>query len=86
MSERDLRELLIENIAYQKDRLLRHAQQLKSGITEEDILQPFDYPELENDPSFRYEEGILHGLMVAEMALKRALIDHESDHMTPVSS
>jgi len=41
-------------------------------VTEEDLLQPNDFPELELHPHFRYEEGILDGLMVARTALLAA--------------
>ena len=40
-------------------------------ITEEDLLQPNDFIELEEDPEFRYEEGVLAGMQVLEKALEQ---------------
>jgi hypothetical protein len=38
-------------------------------LTEDDVLQPNDFPELEHHPHFRYEEGLLHGFQAAKAAL-----------------
>lgn len=46
----------------QRTKLLKIAQRFIPNISVEDLLQPQDYPELENHPEFRYEEGILAGL------------------------
>lgn len=37
-------------------------------ITADDLLQPNDFPALENHPYFRYEEGVLEGLYSAQTA------------------
>jgi hypothetical protein len=58
-----------ELIAHQQQKLLKLANEIVEGVTEEDLLQPFDYPELENHPHFRYEEGILHGILSSKAAL-----------------
>ena len=39
-------------------------------LTPEDVLQPNDYPELENHPEFRYQEGVLAGIQEAISALR----------------
>jgi hypothetical protein len=54
----------------QTTKLLRIANQINPRVTEEDILQPNDFPELENHPYFRYEEGALHGMQSALAAIK----------------
>lgn len=64
-----MHEVLEEMIAYQKNRLLNCAKEIVPGITEEDLLQPFDYKELEQSPYFRYEEGVLHGILSTKAAL-----------------
>ena len=64
-------ELLNELIEGQKKKLLQTAQRIKPDVIEEDLLQPNDFPELELHPHFRYEEGILDGLRVAQTALSR---------------
>ena len=59
-----------------KEKLLDFGRSIIPTLTSEDILQPNDYPELENHPSFRYEEGILTGvqsLQIALIALKKDL-------------
>ena len=63
-----MEELFDELIAQQKKTLIRCANQIIPHVTEEDILQPNDFPELDNHPLFRYEEGVLAGLMTAQMA------------------
>lgn len=57
-----------ELIALQKQKLMICAQELVPYITEDDLLQPNDFPILENHPYFRYEEGVLEGLLTARMA------------------
>ena len=53
----------------QRERLAKFARQYIPNITSDDLLQPNDFPLLENHPYFRYEEGILDGLRVAHTAL-----------------
>ena len=62
--------LLEEMIEMQKRQLLKHAQRIVPHVTEDDLLQPNDFLELEHHPVFRYEEGILAGLQTAQMALR----------------
>jgi hypothetical protein len=57
-----------ELIELQRKKLLQFAQQIVPNITPDDLLQPNDFPELEHHPLFRYEEGILEGLLSARMA------------------
>lgn len=52
----------------QRKKLYQYAREIIPRITEDDILQPNDFPALENHPGFRYEEGILEGLLTARMA------------------
>jgi len=56
---------LIEN---QKLRLLKTALQIVPHVTDDDLLQPNDFPELDGHPEFRYEEGVLHGFQAAKAA------------------
>ncbi len=60
--------LFDELIEQQEKKLLRDASKIIPNITSDDILQPNDFPELENHPHFRYEEGVLKGLHTAKMA------------------
>lgn len=52
----------------QREKLKKCAHEIIPGLTDDDLLQPNDFPELENHPYFRYEEGVLEGLMTARMA------------------
>ena len=61
----ELEVILKEAISLQKSKLIKYAESLIPNITEEDILQPNDFPELENHPYFRHEEGVLEGLLSA---------------------
>ena len=61
--------LLDQLIEQQKKELLKLGRRIRSNLTEDDLLQPNDYPELELNPHFRYEEGVLHGIQVVKAAL-----------------
>ncbi|MCH9630721.1 MAG: hypothetical protein S4CHLAM37_07250 [Chlamydiia bacterium] len=66
-----LEDVFKELIDQQKEKLLQIGRKIIPYLTQDDILQPNDYPELENNPFFRYEEGVLEGLQTAQMALQR---------------
>lgn len=76
--------LLNEMIDYQKKKLLQFGRRFVFNLTPEDILQPNDYPVLENNPHFRYEEGFLAGLQSAQMALS-AFYAHSRNQKDPHS-
>ena len=63
-----LENLFEELIGQQRKKLLKYGKSITPQVTEDDLLQPNDFPELENHPAFRYEEGVLEGLMTARMA------------------
>jgi hypothetical protein len=63
-------QILQEMIDHQKKKLLLIARRLEPAVTADDLLQPQDYPILEQHPEFRYEEGLLHGLESALQALR----------------
>jgi hypothetical protein len=54
----------------QKQSVLLLGRKFVPNLTPEDMLQPNDYPELEEHPVFRYEEGILAGLQSVQIVLK----------------
>ena len=62
--------LLTEMRAGQEKTLLQLGRRIIPTLSPEDILQPNDYEVLENNPHFRYEEGILHGIQSVEAALR----------------
>jgi hypothetical protein len=63
-------ELISEIAALQKKSMLICAQRIVPHVTEDDLLQPNDFAQLENNPLFRYEEGVLAGIQTVEMALR----------------
>lgn len=67
--------LLAELEEGQKKQLMSIGRRLIPNLTDEDILQPNDYPELENNPHFRYEEGVLAGIQTVQMAIRAELAD-----------
>lgn len=56
-------------ILLQENKLLRYVSEIIPNITKEDLLQPNDYEQLEHNPTFRYEEGVLKGIQAAKMAV-----------------
>lgn len=68
-----IKSLMQEMVEQQRTKLLTCARRIVPNATSDDILQPNDFPELENHPHFRYEEGILDGLQAAQAALLAAL-------------
>lgn len=73
MTEQELFALLDELEAGQQKTLLTLGRRIIPLLTEEDLLQPNDYPELEDNPHFRYEEGVLAGIRTALMAIRSNL-------------
>ncbi|ADI38058.1 hypothetical protein [Waddlia chondrophila] len=70
MNWEKIHELADQMVENQRSHLLKLGRQVIPSLTSEDVLQPNDYPELEENPVFRYEEGILAGLQGLQMALK----------------
>lgn len=62
-------ELIDQIIVMQEKKLLKLGRSIIPNLTGEDILQPCDYPELENNAYFRYEEGVLQGMHTIRLAL-----------------
>ena len=63
-----MQEIFEELIKLQRDKIRSCAERIIPHITEDDLLQPNDFPLLEQNPHFRYEEGVLEGLMTARAA------------------
>ncbi len=61
-----MHEIIDELIEHQQKVMLTLARQIVSHVTLDDLMQPNDFPALENNPFFRYEEGVLHGLQIVK--------------------
>lgn len=66
----EIEQLMAELVNYHQVQLLKSGRRIIPQLTPEDILQPNDYPQLENNPYFRYEEGMLSGIQTVQMALR----------------
>lgn len=75
---KDVLQLLDDMASEQQAKLARLARHHKEFITSDDLLQPADFPELEQDPEFRYEEGIWAGILSAKAAISAAQFSSES--------
>lgn len=64
-----LLELLDSLFKKQQEKLLAMGRELVPRITDEDLLQPMDFPLLELNPLFRFEEGLLMGIGEARAAI-----------------
>jgi hypothetical protein len=63
-----------ELVAYQQRKVLELAQRIHPGLTEEDVRNVHDHPDVYGDPIFQFEDGQLAGLVAARIALKARLV------------
>jgi hypothetical protein len=63
-----MQEIFDALIELQQKKIRQCADSILPNLTEDDLLQPNDFPQLESNPFFRYNEGVLEGLMSARMA------------------
>jgi hypothetical protein len=66
-------QMVYQMVERQKEKLLQLSRGIIPYLTYEDILQPQDFPELEQNPEFRFEEGYLMGLESVYFALRAGL-------------
>ncbi|MCU1282821.1 MAG: hypothetical protein JWM53_6367 [bacterium] len=71
--EAELERLLDEMIAQQRTRVLAHARRLNAKLTDDDVQQPHDFPELAGSPEWNYEDGILAGYQAIQAAVRATL-------------
>jgi hypothetical protein len=71
--EAEIERLLDEMIVQQRARVLAHARRLNGALTDDDIQQPHDFPELAGSPEWNYEDGILAGYQAVQAAVRAAL-------------
>lgn len=69
-------------IAQQQAKVMRLAREAVPNIGPEDLRNAHDFPELKEHPTFEYEDGILAGLISAQIAL-RAEIKGRLPHRPP---
>jgi hypothetical protein len=71
--EEQLEAVFQELISQQKKKVFEAARKLSPRVTEDDIEQPQDFPELWGNPEWQYEDGILAGYRSAQMAVRARL-------------
>ena len=68
-------ETLDDLIARQRAKVLAAARRLRPGLGEEDLRNATAFPEVVQDPAFRFEEGQLAGLRAAKIAVQAQLVE-----------
>ena len=71
--ETQIEQLLDEMIAQQRARVLLHARRLNPKLTDDDVQQPHDFPELAGSAEWNYEDGLLAGYLAVQAAIRAAL-------------
>ena len=66
----EIEQCLEEMIRLQREKVFMVAMRLNPLITRDDLFNPHDFVELEQSGLFNFEDGILAGLMSAQMALR----------------
>jgi len=57
-------------IEQQRAKVLALAREAVPYISSEDVMNPNDFPQLKAHPTFDFEDGILSGLISAQVALR----------------
>jgi hypothetical protein len=70
-SSDDLEAELERMIALQGDKCLDLARRLVPGVTPDDLTQPHDFPALLENWHWNYEDGVLAGLLAAQLTIRR---------------
>jgi hypothetical protein len=68
-----LERLLDEMITQQRARVLDHARRLNPRLTDDDVQQPHDFPELAGSAEWNYEDGILAGYQAVQAAMRATM-------------
>lgn len=77
----DVDAVLVELVEFHKAELLKSGRRIVPHLTPDDVMQPNDFSELEYNPYFRYDEGVLAGVQAARTALsvlKKSCLPHSS--------
>lgn len=70
ISENQIEQLFDQQVDQQRNKLLKLANRINPRLTMDDIAQPHDWPELQRDSQFQYEDGYLAGLIAAQISLR----------------
>lgn len=67
--------LMLEMIGQQERKVVEMARAIHPGLTAEDVRNPQDFPDLNADARWNYQDGILSGLKSTHMALRARLLE-----------
>lgn len=73
--------LLSEMIEQQRGKCQRIANRINPRLTPDDLMNPFDWPEVGENPQFAWEDGLLAGLQAAHAAISAR--EHQTGDSTP---
>lgn len=71
---KNLETLFDELLSQQQKKILQIARTHLPHLTPDDLLNPHDFPELNHDPVFNYEEGLAAGVLATQMAVRARII------------
>jgi hypothetical protein len=69
-----IEETLEAMIAFQRTKVAAEGNRIDPRLTPDDLLMASDFPALAGDPRFNYEDGILTGLLEAQIALRSRVL------------
>ena len=75
-------EHLEAQIQLQRKKVFAMAARLVPGITADDVLNPHDYPALAHDQDFQFEDGVLAGLIQAQLSLRAEFRRREGEPLS----
>lgn len=75
--------LFDEMVRQQHQKVVGLARQVLPHLSEEDLRNPWDFMELREHPTFEYEDGLLNGLIAAQVALRAELRQRFSPSTPP---
>jgi hypothetical protein len=75
-SWQEVETLVAELEELQRQKVVALARRLRPGLTQEDLRNPHDFPEL-SDADWQYEDGVLAGIQAVQAAVRARLRQSE---------
>lgn len=70
-----LERLLDEMVAQQRRKAWALANRIQPGLSEDDLRDPHSFPAVSSRPEFAFEDGIVAGLVAAQVAIIRETME-----------
>ena len=71
----EVEEVLERMIRQQRDKVRDVALDMLPHLSPDDLQDPHEHPEVSDDATFNFEDGLLAGLLSARMALRSTVFD-----------